>query len=47
MHYRQRQRYLKAGGIVAFIIFLIYFLSPGERKVVEKYVSGMQNCSRM
>jgi hypothetical protein len=42
MNHRQRQRYLKVGGVVAFILLVIFLLSPGERGVVEKYVGGMR-----
>jgi hypothetical protein len=42
MNYRQRQRYLKAGGIVAFILLLIFFFSPGDSGLVEKYVGGKE-----
>jgi hypothetical protein len=40
MHYRQRIRYLKAGGILALVILILFFLTPGEREKVEKYVGG-------
>lgn len=30
----QRTRYMKAGGLIAFILFILFFISPG------RYVSG-------
>src|ERR1700760_409021 len=40
MHYRQRIRYIKAGGILAVVVLILFFLTPGEREKVEKYVGG-------
>ena len=37
----QRSRYLKAGGILAFFVFLFFLLAPGERTNVRELVKGM------
>lgn len=42
----QRSRYLKTGGIIAFIILLLFFLAPGERASVREFV-GSTSPSRM
>lgn len=36
----QRSRFLKTGGIVAVIIFVIYLLSPGQTPQAGGYVGG-------
>jgi guanosine-diphosphatase len=41
MHPRQRIRYIKAGGFLALVILILFFLTPGEREKVEKYVGGL------
>jgi hypothetical protein len=43
MNSRQLSRYLKAGGLITLIVFILFYLSPGERQVVEKYVGGELN----
>jgi guanosine-diphosphatase len=40
MNHGQRTRYLKAGGLIAVVLFIFFFLAPGERQTVEKYVGG-------
>ena len=40
MHNRQRLRMLKAGAVIAFIFLFLFFLVPGEREALEKYVGG-------
>ena len=37
----QRARYLKTGGIVGFIVLLLFFLAPGERTNVREFVGSM------
>ena len=37
----QRSRYLKTGGIIAFLIVLLFFLAPGERASVREFVGSM------
>ncbi|MCJ1474781.1 Guanosine-diphosphatase [Lambiella insularis] len=36
----QRARYLKAGGVVAFFVFLFFLLSPSDNGGVKSYISG-------
>ncbi|KAI9760869.1 MAG: Guanosine-diphosphatase [Chaenotheca gracillima] len=40
----QRSRYLKAGGVIAFVLFLLFFLSPSS-KVVTNIGGGGQTAS--
>lgn len=37
----QRSRYLKTGGILAFVVLLLFFLAPSERSSVRDFVTGM------
>ena len=37
----QRSRYLKTGGIVAFLVFFFFLLAPGERDGVRGWVGSM------
>ena len=36
----QRSRYLKYGGILVFVLFVLFLLSPGEREVVKDFAKG-------
>jgi hypothetical protein len=38
---RQRTRYVRTGIFVACLLLVLFFLMPGEREKVEKYVGGM------
>jgi hypothetical protein len=38
---RQRTRYVRTGAVVACLLLVLFFLMPGERQKVEKYVGGM------
>lgn len=40
MNGSQRSRYLKAGGLIAFVILIFYFLAPSES---ISYVQGKKN----
>jgi hypothetical protein len=37
---RQRTRYVRTGAVVACLLLVLFFLMPGERQKVEKYVGG-------
>ena len=36
----QRARYLKYGGILVFVLFILFLMSPGEREGVKDFVKG-------
>jgi len=40
MHPRQKIRYIKAGGVVGFILLVLFFLIPGERQQVGDFVGS-------
>ena len=37
----QRSRYLKTGGLIAFVLVVLFLLSPGERQNVKDLVGSM------
>lgn len=39
----QRSRYLKTGGIIAFILLFLFFLAPSERASVREFVGSMSS----
>lgn len=41
MHPRQKIRYIKAGGVIGFILLVLFFLIPGERQQVGEFVGSM------
>lgn len=41
MNSRQLSRFLKVGGLITLIVFVLFYLAPGERQAVENYVGGM------
>lgn len=36
-----RGRSLKAGGLIAFIVLVLFFLAPGDRTTVREFVGSM------
>ena len=40
MNQSSRSRYLRLGGLVAFVVFIIFLLSPGERTRVKQFVGS-------
>jgi len=40
MNQGQRARYLKAGGLIALVVLIFFFLASGERAKVGQYVEG-------
>ena len=36
-----RSRYVKTGGVVAFLILLFYILAPNDRVGVKDFVNGI------
>lgn len=43
----QRARYLKAGGVIAFFVFLFFLISPNDSGSVKSYISGGKSPSNL
>jgi guanosine-diphosphatase len=41
MNHSQRSRYIKAGGILLFLIAIIFYLSPSDNRAgISKFIAG-------